>query len=86
MLNYSIMRLDKDHVEEYCQDIKYQIESGISTMPLFAMTLTPEGDPAINKAALLCETYKKYKDRLDSLGLPSGLHATSPYQYHRPRE
>ena len=73
MLNYSIMRLDKDHVEEYCQDIKYQIESGISTMPLFAMTLTPEGDPAINKAALLCETYKKYKDRLDSLGLPSGV-------------
>ena len=73
MLNYSIMRLDPDHVEEYCQDIKYQIENGISTMPLFAMTLTPEGDPAIDKAALLCETYKLYKERLDSMGLPSGV-------------
>lgn len=73
MLNYSIMRLDKDHVEEYCQDIKYQLDNGISTMPLFAMTLTPEGDPAIDKASMLCETYVKYKSRLDEMGLPSGV-------------
>ena len=73
MLNYSIMRLDPNHVDEYCEDIKFQIENGISTMPLFAMTLTPEGDPAIDKASLLCETYKKYKTKLDSMGLPSGV-------------
>lgn len=73
MLNYSIMRLDAAHVDEYCEDIRYQIENGISTMPLFAMTLTPEGDPAIDKASLLCETYKKYKSKLDSMGLPSGV-------------
>ena len=73
MLNYSIMRLDAKHVDEYCEDIKFQIENGISTMPLFAMTLTPEGDPAIDKASLLCDTYRKYKSKLDSMGLPSGV-------------
>lgn len=73
MLNFSIMRLDNDHVDEYCDDIKYQLDNGISTMPLFAMTLTPEGIPAIDKAALLCETYVKYKKKLDSMGLPSGV-------------
>ena len=67
------MRLDAAHIDEYCEDIKYQIENGISTMPLFSMTLTPEGDPAIDKAALLCETYRKYKQKLDSMGLPSGV-------------
>ena len=73
MLNYSIMRLDDDHVDEYCEDIKYQLENGIATMPLFAMTLTPEGVPPINKAAMLCDTYVKYKSKLDRMGLPSGV-------------
>lgn len=72
MLNYSIMRLDEEHIEEYCKDIEYQVKSGICTMPLFCMTLTPEGDPAIDKAALLCLTYEKYKSKLDSVEVPSG--------------
>ena len=73
MLNYSIMRLDVNHVDEYCEDIRYQIENGISTMPLFNMTLTPEGDPAIDKASMLCESYRLYKNKLDSMNLPSGI-------------
>ena len=73
MLNYSIMRLDEDHVEEYCLDICDQLARGIATMPLFLMTLTPEGDPVLDKAAHLSRIYRRYKARLDALGIPSGV-------------
>jgi len=73
MLNYSIMRLDEVHLEEYCTDIENQVKNGIATMPLFCMTLTPEGDPAIDKAEALCRVYETYKARLDARGVPSGV-------------
>ena len=73
MLNYSIMPLNKEHLNEICEDIAYQIHHDIATMPLFCFTLTPEGDPAIDKAGICCETYDKYKKKLDGMGLPSGV-------------
>lgn len=73
MLNYSIMRLDTLHIDHYCEDIRRQIEDGIATMPLFMMTLTPEGNPTIDKAGMLTETYRLYKERLDEMNLPSGV-------------
>lgn len=73
MLNYSIMSLDEEHIDEFCADIEYQIKNNIATAPLFSMTLTPEGDPVIDKAAMYCEVYKKYKEKLDAKGLPSGV-------------
>ncbi len=73
MLNYSIMRLNEEHIEEYCKDVEYQVKHGICTMPLFCMTLTPEGDPAIDKAGMLCDSYEKYKAKLDLVGVPSGV-------------
>ena len=73
MLNFSIMSLDENHIEEICQDIEYQVKSGIATMPLFSFTLTPEGIPAIDKADMLCQKYEKFKQRLDESGVPSGV-------------
>ena len=73
MLNYSIMSLDEEHIDEFCEDIERQIKDGIATAPLFSMTLTPEGDPVIDKAAMYCDVYKKYKAKLDVKGLPSGV-------------
>ena len=73
MLNYSIMSLDEEHIDEFCADIERQIKNNIATAPLFSMTLTPEGDPVIDKAAMYCEVYKKYKAKLDEKGLPSGV-------------
>ena len=72
MYNFSIMTLNEEHIDAYCEDIRYQVERGIALMPLFCMTLTPEGVPAIDKAELLCRSYKKYKERLDACGVPSG--------------
>ena len=72
MLNFSIMKLMDEHIDEICSDIEYQVKNGIATMPLFSMTLVPEGDPAIDKAELLSKSYEKFKARLDALGIPSG--------------
>ena len=73
MLNFSIMTLDEEHMDAYCEDIAYQVQNGIATMPLFMMTLTPEGDPVIDKAELCCRKYEKYKKKLDERGVPSGV-------------
>ena len=46
---------------------------GVITMPLFCMTLTPEGDPVWDKAEKMCKIYAKYRDALDKEGVPSGI-------------
>ena len=47
---YSIMPLDLVHIDEVCEDIRMQYESGVTTCPLFNMTLVPEGNPPTDKA------------------------------------
>jgi len=71
--HYSIMPLFADHVEELCQDIKQQIEQGITTLPLFCMTLVPEGNPPVDKVSELCRIYDMYRDRLAQMGLECGI-------------
>lgn len=74
MLNFSIMSFEhEEHLEEICEDIKAQVELGIATMPLFCSTLTPEGNPAIDKAGMCASKYLKFKKRLDEMGVPSGI-------------
>jgi len=73
MQNYTIMPLDTNNVEGICQDIKDQYERGIATCALFSMTLTPEGNPVINKAEIMCEKYDLFRDRLAEMGLECGI-------------
>ena len=73
LYSFSIMSLDTDHIEDICQDIKEQYESGVASCALFSMTLVPEGDPPADKVRPLCEKYKKFKDRLASMGLGCGI-------------
>ena len=73
MFNYSIMGLDTDHIEEICEDIKYQYENRICDMALFCMTLSPECNPVLDKASVLCEKYDQFRDKLDSIGLKCGV-------------
>lgn len=73
MFNFSIMGLDELHIDEICQDIKKQYESGTSSMVLFTVKLVPEGDPLIPKAEQQCEVYAKFKAKLDAMGLKSGI-------------
>ena len=54
---YTIMPLDTEHLEEICQDIRYQYENGTATCALFMMTLVPEGNPPVDKVGVLCRKY-----------------------------
>lgn len=69
---YSVMYLDKEHIDEICDDIKSQYENGITTCVLFCMTLVPEGNPVVDKAAEMCAVYDLYRERLKRLGVPNG--------------
>ncbi len=71
--NFSIMPLDMASIDELCEDIKYQVENGICDMPLFCMTLHPEGTPPADKAGILSEKYMAFKEKLDELGIESGV-------------
>ncbi len=73
LLTYSIIKPHEEHIDEYIKDIKMQYDSGITIMPLFMLFFTPEGDNSIDKVTPQCEVYKKYKERLDELGIPSGV-------------
>lgn len=70
---FTIMPIDVNHVDEICDDIKYQYENGIADCALFKMTLHPEGTPPAPKAEILTEGYTIIKNRLDQMGLKSGI-------------
>ncbi len=71
--SYTIMSPDTEHLEEICQDIKEQYESGVCSCALFKMTLVPEGNPPADKVGILCKKYARFKDRLDKMGVPNGV-------------
>lgn len=73
MFNYTIMPLDDAHIDEICEDIKYQYENNIADMVLFMMKLVPEGDPVINKAERQCLKYDLFKDKLKGLNVRCGI-------------
>lgn len=70
---FSIMNLDADHLDEICEDIRTQFENKVTTCALFKMTLVPEGTPPTDKAKLMCEKYALFKEKLDSMNVPSGV-------------
>lgn len=71
--SYSIMPLDTEHIDEICQDIKEQYESGVCSLALFSMTLVPEGNPPADKAGSFCRKYKLFQDKLATMGLKCGV-------------
>ena len=70
---YSIMPLDVEHIDEICEDIKFQYQNGVSDCVLFMMQLVPEGDPAIDKAAIEVQKYDLFRDKLADMGLQCGI-------------
>lgn len=73
LMLYSIMPLDVEHIDEICEDIRVQVETGVATCPLFKATLVPEGNPVINKAEFFCKQYSLFKEKLDKMGIKSGI-------------
>ena len=73
MLKYSIMKLDETHLEQICQDVKFQYKNGISDCVLFMFKLVPEGNPPINKAEQQGRIYKMFRNRLSEMNLKCGI-------------
>ena len=70
---YTIMPLDTEHVDEICEDIRWQYENGVADCALFMIKLVPEGDPVIDKAAIECEKYARFREKLESMGFSCGV-------------
>ena len=68
MLNFSIMTLDEEHIDAYCEDIAYQVKNGIATMPLFMMPLTPKAIPP-----LAIPSRESHPARLGRISPPTSL-------------
>lgn len=73
MYTYSIMPLSDTHFDEICEDVRDQYKRGISTCPLFKMTLVPEGDPVWDKAGPFCALYRRYREELAPYGIKTGI-------------
>lgn len=70
---YTIMPLDTDHIDEICEDIREQYESGVASCALFKMTLVPEGNPPVDKVGIMCEKFDLFRDRLSEMGFGCGV-------------
>lgn len=73
MYSYTVMPLFTEHIDEICEDIKEQYEKGIADCAIFKMTLTPEGNPPLDKAKIFGEQYKLFSDKLAQMGLECGI-------------
>lgn len=62
------------HEEELAADIAAMAEAGSITHNAFSCTIVPEGDPVIDKAALLGERFVKHRDALRKISkVPCGI-------------
>ena len=73
LYNYSVTPLAEDHFEQRCEEIIKNVESKAIYMPIFSMTLVPEGTPVIDKVSEMARIYAKYRDALEKRGVESGI-------------
>lgn len=70
---FSVTPIEDDHFDERVKDIVEMHRNGVIYMPLFCMTLVPEGNPVWDKAGKMCKVYARYRDALLAEGVPSGI-------------
>lgn len=73
LYSYSITPLADNEFESRARDIVAQVKRGAFLMPLFSMTLTPEGDPVWDKASKMAKLYARYRDRLAEDNVDAGI-------------
>ncbi len=73
LYNYTVTPLKEDHFEERVADIVNLYNQKISIMPLFRMTLVPEGNPVWDKAGPMVTLFERYRDKLSENGVPAGI-------------
>lgn len=73
LYTYSVTPLKDDHFDERCADIVSLVKNKTVYMPLFQMTLIPEGNPVWDKASKMAELYGRYRDELQKHGVQCGI-------------
>lgn len=73
MYTYSVVPLDEAYFDEICNDVIDQYDKGISSCPMFKLTLVPEGDPVWDKIGPACALYRRFKARLSDHGIKTGI-------------
>lgn len=73
LYNYTVTPLKEDNFEKRVEDIVNLYKNKITIMPLFSMTLVPEGNPVWDKAGKMVKLFEKYRDALEKEGVPSGI-------------
>ena len=73
LYTYSITQLADDNFEKRCEGIIEDVRSGCYLMPMFSMTLVPEGVPVWDKAGKMAKIYGRYRERLLLDGVESGI-------------
>ena len=69
MFNFNIVPLHTDDLDRICDDIVELVRSGVINLPLFNMTLVPEGNPPVDKARELTDRFLLFQERL-AMGKP----------------
>lgn len=73
LYTYSITPLSENEFEARADDIIRQVKRKAFLMPLFSMTLTPEGVPVWDKVGKMTKLYARYRDRLQASGVSCGI-------------
>lgn len=73
LYSYSVTPLAEDEFEARASAIVDDVKRGAFTMPLFCMTLVPEGNPVWDKAGRLAKIYERYRDRLAKDGVEAAI-------------
>lgn len=75
MMDYllSITPMDITHIDEICDDLKQQYETGVMTHAMLTMYFAPVGDPAQQRAEYYCKLYDQFHEKLEKLGVPHGV-------------
>ena len=73
LYTYSIMPLKEENFEAVCEDIRDQYRRGVSSCPMFSLTLVPEGTPVWDKVGPACKIYRKYREALAPDGIKTGI-------------
>jgi hypothetical protein len=73
MFNFNIVPLEVENLERICDDIVQLVRSGVINLPIFNMTLVPEGDPPVDKARELTDRFLLFQERLAKDGISGGV-------------
>lgn len=73
LYSYSVTRLCEDNFEKRCEDIIDLVKNNAISMPLFSMSLVPEGVPVWDKVGKMLPLYRCYRDELSKHGVECGI-------------